>query len=791
MRCSRTDLAHAARVLLLATCLTAAERVASQSVEAPASAVDAARIHPVEVLLNGTPGGIWPVLERGGLFYAPAEAFENWRMDRAGELPAVDHRGLRYFQINALPGADVKLDLRQNSLVVNVSPEVFAATRLARSQAAAALPRSPAIPSAFLNYDVSYTRQKVRGLVTPDLGFIGEAGLSNSLGVFTTTFVGRDLDDASTRRFLRLESTFRRDFPDKGYTLHLGDGTLRTGYLGRPAYFGGVQVMSNFGLAPHVNRQPVPVVGGETRAPSVVQLYVNDVLRQTTNVPAGPFTIDTLTQLTGNGNVSVVVRDILGRETVITQPFFITADLLAPGLNDWSAEAGVLRKRMGEDNARYSEGFASGMWRRGISTTTTGELRLELSRELSSVGAAGVMALGGNAQVRAGLLASRDALLGSGQRWMLGVDWQSRQLSLQVSGEGSTRDFRSLGETRGSVAVRLQLAAQASYAFSRETRMIFSLALQDRFDAERVLTTSLGLSTVLREDWLVNLGWSRAYGSRLGSGSAFSASLNVPLDRRTNVAFAAQTVSGRPDIYGSVSRSPESTYGTAWRLLAGRRDEPRGEGSVYHFTPHGTVSAEASATPRQSGLRLGGTGALVMTEGLLFATNRHDQAAVLVHVPGYANVGVGVGSTPITRTDKAGYALVPRLNPYQSSPIQLDPNDLPVTAEIDNIEREVVPAWRSVAKAQFEVRGGRAAVLRIVLDDGEPAPAGATVNVRGEPREYIVGRRGEAYVTGLAQENEFRMTWEGRSCQFRATLPAGTADDVPRVGPIVCSGVKR
>jgi outer membrane usher protein len=53
-----------------------------------------------------------------------------------------------------------------------------------------------------------------------------------------------------------------------------------------------------------------------------------------------------------------------------------------------------------------------------------------------------------------------------------------------------------------------------------------------------------------------------------------------------------------------------------------------------------------------------------------------------------------------------------------------------VSAEIDSIEQSVVPAWRSAVKVAFPVRSGRGALLRIVLDDGEAAPAGAFVSTR-------------------------------------------------------------
>ncbi len=37
---------------------------------------------PLEVSINGAKTGNWLLLERGGVLYAPADAFEEWRLNR-------------------------------------------------------------------------------------------------------------------------------------------------------------------------------------------------------------------------------------------------------------------------------------------------------------------------------------------------------------------------------------------------------------------------------------------------------------------------------------------------------------------------------------------------------------------------------------------------------------------------------------------------------------------------------------------------------------------------------------
>ncbi|HEX7558451.1 MAG TPA: FimD/PapC C-terminal domain-containing protein, partial [Usitatibacter sp.] len=163
----------------------------------------------------------------------------------------------------------------------------------------------------------------------------------------------------------------------------------------------------------------------------------------------------------------------------------------------------------------------------------------------------------------------------------------------------------------------------------------------------------------------------------------------------------------------------------------------------------------------------------------------------VAEVAGYPDVGMGLGSNVLTRTNAEGIALIPNLWPYQNNSVRIDPRDLPLSAELDSIEILAVPAWRSGVKVKFPVRGGRGALLKITFDDGEPAPAGATVEVEGDKAQFYVARRGEAFVTGLQTDNRVQLNWQGRHCVFGVTLPPASPDEIPRLGPFLCKGIER
>src|SRR5258706_15581189 len=140
---------------------------------------------------------------------------------------------------------------------------------------------------------------------------------------------------------------------------------------GREVYFGGGRFGTNFALTPGYVSQPLPALSGLSAAPSTVELYVNDVLRQVSSVPTGPFAIDNLPALTGNGEARLVVRDLLGRETVIVQSFFAASQLLAAGAGDLSAGAGGKGRGPRPARGANGPGVAAGARRPGRNKSPT------------------------------------------------------------------------------------------------------------------------------------------------------------------------------------------------------------------------------------------------------------------------------------------------------------------------------------------------------------------------------------------------------------------------------------
>lgn len=752
------------------------------------------KLQPLEVTVNGAKSGAWVLIERAGVLYAPKDAFEEWRVQLRPGVEGISYRGVQHYPLSGVPGYSAKVDLSSQSLDLVFSPQAFAATRLTQDQAAKPVP-DRVLPSVFFNYDLNYAASALRAAPnTRNLGALTELGVSTGLGVLTHSTVGRNLASSGfnpeSPSWTRLETTFTRDFPASNRTLRLGDSSTRTGLLGRNVYFGGLQYGSNFALTPGFVGQPLPAVTGVSAAPSTVELYVNDVLRQVSSVPTGPFTLDNLPTFTGAGEARVEVRDLLGRETVVTQSFFSSPQLLAPGLDDWGVETGTVRRDLGVASNHYGQGFASGTWRRGITNGLTLEGRGEVTRSMNAISVGAIAALPGDLLGRAAVMGSHSSDLGSGTQWLLGADYTSLRTSASLQAQGASFNFRQLGQDAGTLPTKLQVAGNANYFSDALGSFGLGFATLSRYDAPRITTLSASYST--RVLGKANLAVSLGRAIAGGSGTNVGVTLVVPLDNNVYTTASVDHRSGQTDFYATATKNPSQDGDLGWRVLAGQQqNQGRAEGGLFYAGRYGRLTGDVSASRDQTALRLGASGGVVWADGHVFASQRVSDSFALVEVAGYPDISVSLGGQQQGRTDASGVAMMPRLLAYQSNSVRLDARELPISAELDSIEMSTVPSWRSAVKVVFPVRVGRGALLRIVLDDGEAAPAGAVVQNDGDKQEFYVARRGEAFLTGLLSTNRITLKWKDQQCQFEATLPPVSKDDIARVGPLVCKGVKR
>ena len=716
---------------------------------------------------------------RDGRWFARRVDLEEWRLRIPPSTPIL-FRSEEYFALDAFEGVIYNVNEPLQALDLTIAPRYFASTLLG-APASAPIPVLPS-PGGFLNYD--FFLNAASGVKRLD-GLL-ETAVFNHLGVGLSGFLAQDL--TSQPGLVRLETSWRRDFTADMKTLVLGDAIGSSGIWGRPVRFGGVRYGTNFATNPGFVAFPLPALSGEAVLPTTTELYVDGVLRQSSRVPPGPFRIDNVPVVTGQGEVRLVVRDLLGREQIINVPYYASSLLLREGLTEDSYELGAVRNNFGIRSHDYGRAVAAFQRRKGFSDRLTGEARAELLRDQQTAGAGASAALPDIGVVTGAAAVSRSSR-GTGVLVFTGFERQVwRGVSYGLRSQWTSADFAQLGVQPGERAPVRLLNANAGYAPPRMGSFGVAYVRQDNRDREssEIVSGSYSINVTASSALVVfALKPLRGAGTHvvgltlaIGFEGRRSGSVNYTAQPDANQAFV------------QFQQNLPSGPGAGYRVLAGTGSQGgRQEASFAYQTDAGTYTVEAGHAQDRAAFRAGASGAIAVLDGRPFLSRTLDQSFAVAHVPGFQNVGVFVNNQIVARTDAAGYAMLPRLQPYQANTVRIDTADLPVDTRIAAGQLDAVPYYRSGQLLQFSVERANSAVLVLTLEDGSPMPAGSVVTRVGGTEQFPVAHRGQAYVTGLAAKNRLRATWRDQSCEFDVE-PGDALGTQPTIGPIRCAGVR-
>jgi len=719
-----------------------------------------------------------------GRFLAADEDLERWRLRPPDAVP-LQYQGRRYYLLEDLPGATVQTDEQRLTMQIVTRAEAFERTVDVVKPNAYPPPVLP-YPGGFLNYRLSSTQTQGRDRI--DNGAF-EAGFFSRYGVLTYGVLAPEL--GSPRDWVRLDTTFNVDYPEKLASLRLGDTISRPGAWGRPVRLGGVQYGTNFATQPGFIRTPVLEAAGSATLPSNVDVFVNNALARRTAVPPGPFSITNIPAITGAGDMRLVVTDLLGRQQVITQPYYGSIQLLKKGQADYSYEAGLTRRDFAAESDHYGPPMAAATYRRGITDSFTGELHAESSSGVRSAGPTAVLGIGNLGQA-SGTYALGHSDRGMGHLVGAGFERTGSALSFSAIGQWSTADFRQVGMLGDEQSRNRQTTLNVGYrlgvpGYVSATRVVQDIRGQP---VAEVITFSYSVAIGKLAYFSVNL--QRIPGP--GGSTGLHAALSIPLEDLSTVALAADrtrinatnNVENVQSVF--VQKSPPYGDGYGYRLQL-REEDALGALTLQNSKGIYTVEGSRTGDNHDTAMRLGAEGGLATLAGYTFATRNMSDSFAVVHVADFPRVRILQDNQVVARTDDEGYGVVPRLRAYDRNQIGIDQRDLPMDAVLGTLKLDAVPYYRSGLLIEFPIKRVRAATMTITLDDGAPIPSGAVARVEGKREEFPVALRGELYIEGLEKQNRIAVEWKGQSCTLDAEYPK-TSDPLPDLGTFLCKGVK-
>lgn len=705
-----------------------------------------------------------------------------WRIDPAGR-PSRAIGGVEHLEL-CIGDDRCVLDAEAAMLSIELRPDRFLPLHVGLpTDAAESAAGGSAISSGgFVNYDLGTWKHGRR----PGFSALASGRLYTPHGQGAVDVVALHAGGVGSRALAR--AVWQVDDAPRNRSVQIGSIAIPDTSLGAGLPLTGVRVGSNRLLNPTLPPVLRPMVDGVIDRSTRTDVFVDGQYRQTALVPYGPYRIELLPQLAGRGDIELVSTAADGTRTRALIPYYQAPSMLAPGRSEWSVDAGRVASGAGRGSRLGHPWLANGWWRRGLSTSHTGEGQLVLGERAARAAASLDTVHPRWGATTLGAVWQRSPSVGNGRLWLGGGhEFVSRDASFSVRTEqpvggcrpataespadGLARPCRYTTATvGGTVFARGSIAATAERLQDADGHRRRLAAVSARWQlgplSQVALTVQRAAAVESRAATAVSLVYSRA----LGEATSLQTSLQRS-DRETELQWVVQpsavvdeTASAlRWQAVGSVGRGGGGDSGGRGGEVGARwsRDEDR-------FSWRTEAGIDRRGTAGAAGIG----GAVGFAEGRFFASRRIDDAFIVVDA-GLPGLPVLVDNRPVAVTDGSGRAIVPNARARQENTIGVDVAALPLPYAMPRDQLTVVPGVGSGALARFDLSDGGLAIA--VRDrEGGALPAGAAVRVSNQTVPTAVTSASTVFIDRADRPATLTIEWPGRRCRI---------DYVPQIVP--------
>lgn len=660
------------------------------------------------------------------------------------------------------------------------------------------------IPAKYFSQNEINNRRLIRFTPSPselggtlqyDFAFQSSSDISASSFLDFTAFYGKGHGEANflarniveDTEFVRLITNWQYDFPKSDTSFVIGDSFINTSRAFRGGVlFGGFKYGTNKQLRPGLRFFPNLVINGVAEVPSTIDLIINNQVRESQNIPPGPFDLEPSFSFTGEGEVEVIIRDALGRQQVVTGEFFTDLELLAPKTNDFSFETGFLRENYGSENFAYGDFFASGTYAYGLTRKATGALEAEISEEHFTAGSSILWLVLPNTKIRARFAYSAHNNLNTGSKTAVDFSHTSQLGSFAAGFEATSESFFRLGSQAQLNSGRFNAFLSARTRIGELGTLRAGVIYREsrNGDIQRIANASfrkrLGkayLSLTASRDLAEVSSWSGL------------ATLSFPLGRTTSHTLRGSFADNSERYsYGITYRPENNNYALNSTYNWGPDSRETANLSFNAFNS----MAQFSLSTQYDGdheLPLFGqmSGAIGLLDDYTFAGRELEDSFLLVHVPSHPGIGVIAGGYA-GETDENGYLLIKAPIPYTPITIKLDERDIPLGARPDKLQQTTVFGINSGKKVTFNIIYIKQGVVKIVMDK-KPIKSFTQGYLNDSENASFSNSNGEFFVEDLNNGNN-QLEIPLLNCIVNFEYDNNSKDPIPFLGVYDCQGDK-
>ncbi len=376
----------------------------------------------LEIIINGENLGAQLVnLKKDDVLVSTA-VFKDWRIKKDLWSSQTDNVSLR----SLAPNLQYTVDNNNAALTIALTPDSFEPQVLeTQSQYNPVVPADAVRPtpwSGFINYALNANFSQPKGF--DSLNAPWEVGITAgrwfAFSSFNSNYINLDQSFKTTRS----TSYLQWEDMENHQKVTLGDFSVNTPTLSSSGNFGGILWQSNFRQYGQFQSMPSLGLDFNVETPSHAELYVNDVKTKEWDLLPGNVSLPSVLT-SGQGNATLVLTDAFGRQQQISQPFYITQQLLKEGLHEFYYGLGA-RHKFSNKMIDYGNSVLFGAHRYGFSDTLTAGAAFTATKKVSNVGVSVTQSFLGNSLIDTAVAMSHQ---GGGLNGYLGV--ASYQLNLQ------------------------------------------------------------------------------------------------------------------------------------------------------------------------------------------------------------------------------------------------------------------------------------------------------------------------------------------------------------------------
>jgi outer membrane usher protein len=639
--------------------------------------------------------------------------------------------------------------------------------------------------SLFLNYAINannYSNTRIDSDIFTELGYR-----------FNNSFLYSGFSYASNNGFQRGFSNLMIDDRDNLNRTIIGDRFINSSSLlaGNPT-IGGISFGRQFSLDPYVIKTSQDFnIRGAVTTPSTVDIYNNGVFIRREQLAPGQYELRNLPLNTGNNNTTAIVRDSFGREQIINNINYFSANILKPGLNDYSFNVGF-RRQDTTNNPNYQELLASGSYRHGINDGLTAGIRLEGSSSLINAGSDLALKFPfGEIGIEGAISNSKGA---DGVAGIFRYNYISSGFGFNASTKITSPKYTNTSlvstQDRTTWENNLQLVFPISN-YNSLNLQYQNMQYRDSGTRNRI-SASTGFSLGSQNNLSLTLSHSNQSNGQNENAIFLSFSAFDNQNNRIS-SITYQNQNSRTSMLAQIDKPLSAKDDFGYRLQAGLTGEGAvsTNGILRAQTSFGRYEANYTNSSQGSNTSLNASGGILSIKNKVFFTRPLDGSYALVEVPNLPNVAVKLNNNVVGKTGSDGSFILTGLQPYYPNKIGIEVKDIPLNYTAVNSTQLIAPMERSGAIVTFPAYKIQAFLGKILVKTSKQSlvPSYGRIAVNTSDGKVIspLGIDAEFYLENLtAGKYPALIEYEGGECRFEIDVPKKD-ELIVELGVLTCS----